>query len=104
MFGKLRTVIADAVKSTEGTLTQQLRDSASKNGWHPEIVNGLRVAHDGEKYSVVVNPEHADRAFVHEYGDETNKPTAVIRKFSDDTANIHSVYLSHLNDHYRGRK
>ena len=90
MNSVLKTAYSKLSQHTATRLTEELRNHASENGWHPHVVANMHVAYEGGEYKVKVHPDYKDRAFVHEYGDENQKPTATIRKFSEK-ANIKGI-------------
>jgi len=91
-----------AAHSTAEFMTGELRRSALEHGWHPDVVANMHVNYDGEEFKVHVHPEYRDRAFVHEFGDENNRPTAVIRKYDNDGFNYSQVFHMHLSKHLGG--
>jgi hypothetical protein len=100
MLKELRQALKQAIPDTEATLTEKLRQSASQSGWHPDVVANLHVKHSDEGFKVQVSPEFSERAFIHEHGDESSRPTAVIHKFGNNSKEIQKIYLKHFNEHY----
>ena len=90
MNSVLKTAYSKLSEHTASQLTNQLRNHASENGWHPSVVANMHVTYDGSEYKVKIHPDYVDRAFVHEYGNENKKPTAAIRKFSEK-ANVKGI-------------
>jgi hypothetical protein len=91
--------ILDAFDSTADLaarkLTASLRTSAMDSGWDPQVANSLSVSYSGEKFDVVVPPEHDEAAWKFEYGDGRRRPTAVIRKLKFGNADS-SAFLDLL--------
>jgi hypothetical protein len=90
-----------AAKDTTAALTDELRQSALEHGWEPKVANALHVIHGDEGFIVHVDEEHSDRAFVYEYGNEQNRPTAVVRKFQNKPKKALSGYADLLEHHAR---
>ena len=70
---------AEAARS----MTYDLRGSAIEHGWDPTIANSLRITHTGSAFKVYVPKQHRRTVHELEYGTETSKPTAVLRKFNN---------------------
>lgn len=81
-------------------MTHQLRQHALQHGWEPDVTSGLYVKHHEGKFSINIHPSVADRAFVHEYGNETKRPTAALRKYINDTSFADKALLNRLSHHY----
>ncbi len=77
-------------------MTADLRGHAYHNGWHPDVINNTHVTYDGKSFSTVVHPDHHEAALNHEYGTETSRPTAVIRKYGNDTSQAERAMLTSL--------
>lgn len=93
-----------ASQDTASFMTHQLRLSALQHGWDRDVVENTHVEYSGKKFTVKVHGDYADRAFVHEYGSETQRPTAVIRKYTNDTAVAEGTLVSQINEHYKAAK
>lgn len=89
--------------SAANSLTQHLRGLAAKQGWHPRLANSLSVNFDGKGFKVSYPDEVRDDVHRLEYGTETTRPTAVIRKFKNRQAHIDNTFVSHLNQHMGGK-
>lgn len=72
-----------ATELTAKRLTAGLRRSAYQSGWTPEVTRNLSVKHDGKGFDVSIPDEYKEKAMDHEYGNESSRPTAVIRKFKN---------------------
>lgn len=81
---KLLAASQRAQQDTARYMTRQLRNSALNAGWDADVVQNLHVVNEDGKFQTKVHPDYADRAFVHEFGNETTRPTAAIRKFGND--------------------
>lgn len=85
-----------AGQKTADTLTSELRDTASKQGWPQEVIQGLSVAFSGDGFSIDVAPDVRDLADRLEYGTESLEPNPVIRNFSLRPSKIDSLYMTNL--------
>ena len=101
---KLLEATQKAKQDTARYMTAQLRKQAVHSGWDPEVASTLHVAHEGGKFTAKVHPDYADRAFVHEYGNESVKPTAAIRKFMNDPKHLNDAFMVTLNNRWKETK
>jgi hypothetical protein len=85
-------------------MTQDLRNKALENGWSPDVANSISVVREAGVFSVKVGAEHAAQAFTHEYGNESMRPTAVIRRFDSDTTSAESFFLKAFGTFLGGKK
>jgi hypothetical protein len=99
----LRDAIEKAAHDTAAYVTADLRHSAREHGWDEEVVSNMRVQHGEDGYKVMVPDDLKDRAFVHEFGDESSAPSAVIRKYSNDHSVAAHVMLKNIEKHLGGR-
>lgn len=81
-------------------MTQQLRRSALQHGWDSDVVEHLHVTHEKGSFKTYVDPEFADRAWVHEYGNEHVRPTGVIRKYSNNARTAKEALWESIKHHY----
>jgi hypothetical protein len=98
---KLLEAADKAKQDTARYMTAQLRRQALHHGWDADVVSTLHVSHADGKFSAQVHPDHADRAFVHEYGNEHVRPTAVIRKFMNDPQHVNNAFIVTLNNRWK---
>lgn len=98
-FNLYETVTRSTAQAAK-TMQRDIRRSAIQHGWHPDVVNSLSVEHGDSGFEIKVDPKHAQAAFIHEYGSETQQPTAVIRKYDNYGARsaIHRNLSKNLRD------
>ena len=96
----LRKSLDKASTDSARIMTSLLRQSALDHGWDSDVVSGLSVDHTDNKFSVKIHNSVADRAFVHEYGNEYKRPTAAIRKFLNDSSFVEKTFIKRLGHHY----
>jgi hypothetical protein len=80
-------------------MTANLRASALEHGWDSDVVSHIRVNYGEGKFSLDVHPEYKDRAFVHEYGNEQVRPTAVLRKFEHQVSGSSKIFNQRFSKH-----
>jgi hypothetical protein len=97
---KLLEATQKATQDTARYMTSQLRSQAQQSGWDPEVASTLNVVHENGKFQAKIPSSHADRAFVHEYGNENIKPTAAIRKFMNNPKNVEDAFMVTLNNRW----
>ena len=98
---KLLEASQKAEQDTATYMTAQLRRQALHSGWDADVANTLHVSQVDGKFVAKVHPNHTDRAFVHEYGTETIRPTATIRKFMNNPKHVNDAYMVTLNNRWK---
>jgi hypothetical protein len=84
---------AEAARS----MTYDLRNSAIEHGWNPEIANSLRVTHTGSAFKVHVPKKHRKTVHELEYGTESSRPTAVLRKFNNRPEYMEKAFMKSMS-------
>jgi hypothetical protein len=98
-----KSAVAKAGVDAARSLTMDLYDSAIEHGWHPDIARHLSINFDGQHLRVNY-PDHVKSHIENlEYGTETQRPTAVIRKFKNRSADIDRVTEQALSKHMGGK-
>ena len=90
-----------AAGDTARFMTGQLRHHALNHGWDADVVANTHVVFEDNKFSTHIHPDYVDRAFVHEFGNESNRPTAVIRKFLNNDATSKQAFMISMNNHWK---
>jgi hypothetical protein len=101
---RLAEVTQKAKKDASRILTAQLRQQALEGGWDAEVVRNLKVVHKDGGFHTHIHPDYQSRAFTHEYGDENNQPTAIIRKFMSDPHHIDTAFAVSVDHHWKESK
>lgn len=96
--------IKRAAADTAAYMTFDVRQSARNHGWEPHEVSALRVRHEEGKFQVHLEGPHAEAAHVKEYGTETQRPTAVARKYGNNSGKAGEIFAQRLNKHLGGLK
>lgn len=81
-----------ATTDTALFMTADLRERARSQGWSDKVARKLRVVHKDGEFSVRFPSSVGDQAWIHEYGDADNTPSATIRKY-DTTPDTMSKFL-----------
>jgi hypothetical protein len=81
---------------TARKLTAGIRRTAVRSGWNSEVARNLSVGYSDGKFEVKVPEEYQDAVMTLEYGNESVRPTSVIRKFKYSNAES-TEFLSNLN-------
>jgi hypothetical protein len=81
-------VYKKASKDTATSMTMELRKNALNAGWEKDVVDNMKVKYGKSGFKVRIHPDYQYRAHVHEYGTETKKPTAVIRKYNNPDSGL----------------
>lgn len=99
---KLASAISKAAQDTAHFMQREIRHSARIHGWDEDVVRNTFVSYKDGKFSVSVSDSHADAAFVHEYGDESNRPTSVLRRYDHDNR-AGTAFVKSLNRQLGGK-
>jgi hypothetical protein len=96
--------VAKAKQDTARFMTRQLRQHATDNGWDSEVVNNMHVTHENGKFSTHVHPAHVEKAMNLEYGTESQRPRAAVRKFLNDSKTSERAFMTRINHHLKENK
>jgi hypothetical protein len=80
-------------------MTADLRSSAEDHGWDSDVVKNMHVSYTDGKFSLNIHPDYQSRAFVHEYGNETVRPTAVLRKYEHQMGDVSKFFNKRFVKH-----
>ena len=94
--------IHKAAHDTAGYMTSEVRQSALQHGWNNEVANSITVDYKDGDFHHSVAPEHEEAAWVHEYGTENERPTAVLRKYGGNADHLDSAFMMSLSKHLGG--
>lgn len=93
---KLEDAAAQAALDVAEFITQDLQASANQHGWDSEAVKKTRVVYTGKAYDLSVAPEVEHRVMNFEYGTEVTPPTAVVRKYSNNTKKAERFFIQSM--------
>jgi len=97
-----KTSYRRAVSAAARELTHGLRKSALDHGWPNDAIRGIGVVHDGRSFRLHTAKSVESTVWAQEYGTETSRPTAAIRKFLNDSNKINEVAYRHYINQNRG--
>lgn len=80
-------------------ITEDIRASALEHGWDSDVVRNMHVNYSNGAFSLNIHPDYYGRAFVHEYGNEHTRPTAVLRKYEHQLGDVRSFFNKRFNKH-----
>jgi hypothetical protein len=84
-------------------MTADIRHSAIEHGWRPSVASNTHVNYNGKRFSVDVHEDHYGTAHIHEYGDENVRPTAVVRKYGNNTHQAERALTKSFMRHLGGK-
>lgn len=91
--------INKAAHDTAQFVESQIRQSALDHGWDEKVVENTHVRFQNNKFNVYVHDKYVGDALTHEYGNETKRPTAVIRRYSTTPAGAGENFIKSLGKH-----
>lgn len=92
----IHSAINEAAKQTSRYMTGQIRKEAKASGWPRHIAANMGVVYDDNRFQVHVHDRHFEEAQTLEYGTETQRPTAAIRRASNRTKEADQFFTSTL--------
>jgi hypothetical protein len=96
--------IHKAAHDTAQFVEGQIRENALAHGWDKKVVENTHVRFQDNKFNVYVHDEYVGAALTHEYGNETARPTAVIRKYDNNPTGAGANFIQNLEKHMGGKK
>jgi 2,4-dienoyl-CoA reductase-like NADH-dependent reductase (Old Yellow Enzyme family) len=100
---RLTEAVHVAAHAAATQMTSDIRHSALSHNWHPDVVRNTHVKYEDGKFGVHVHPDYEDRAFVHEFGNQSNQPTAVLRKYEHQSQNATKMFADSFMEHLGGK-
>jgi len=101
----LRSILENIHKAAHDTaqfMEGEVRERALASGWKPEVVDNLHVRFHNNKFSVFVHDKFVGDALTHEFGNETKRPTAVLRKYGNKPGKASANFVANLDRHMGG--
>lgn len=92
-------VYEKAAEDTAAFMTADLRKRALGSGWQSEVANSMYIKFGDDGFKVNIPEEHEEAAWVHEYGSERKRPTAVLRKYSNDDSKAKNMFMNNVEYH-----
>ncbi len=79
-----------SAKNAANLMTADIQQSALENGWAENVAYSTKVMFQNDEYKVDVSEKLNSQALDLEYGTTKSRPTAVLRKYSNNTSKIES--------------
>ena len=89
--------IEAASRSATSKVTRDLRTYLIESGWSAEAASAVSVIYtETDGFSVKITGQHKQTAETLEYGNESMRPTAAIRKYFNDRSSFEHHYKKAL--------
>jgi len=85
-----------SAKNAASLITADIQKSALDNGWSEDVAYSTKVTFQNDKYKVNVSRKFNSQALDFEYGTSKSRPTAVLRKYANDTSKVESSIVKGL--------
>jgi hypothetical protein len=92
-----------AAQDAAAYMTFDVRRSARSHGWSPEEASSLRVRYSDNDFGIHAEGSHAEKALTKEFGTESSRPTAVMRKYGNNPGKSEAIFMRQLNKHIGGK-
>ena len=99
----LTNSVIKAAHTAASQMTADIRASALAKGWHPDVVDNMHVKYHEGTFKVDIHPDYKERAFTHEFGNESTRPTAVLRNHEGQTHKAEKAFSTSLKVHLGGK-
>jgi len=96
------SALQKASHETTKFMTSSLRSEARKSGWPSHVVANMGVTYGDNGFEAHVHDRHIDEAKNLEYGTETSRPTAAVRRFKNRQSES-STFLAGRLSHHLGK-
>ena len=93
---KLEDAAKKAAYDVAEFITQDMRASATQHGWDKDSVQKTSIVYTGDSYDLSIEPDAKHKVMNLEYGTEILRPTAVFRKYSNNTAKAEAFFVKSM--------
>ena len=93
----IHSAIHEASKHTSRYLTGELRKEAKASGWPRHIAANMGVTYGPDGFESHVHEKHYKEAHKLEYGTETTRPTAAVRRSANRTQEAEQFFVGTLS-------
>jgi hypothetical protein len=100
ILNNLHSAAHDTAQFMEG----EIRKSAISHGWDQKVVDNLHVRFHDNKFNVYVHDKYVGDALTHEFGNESKRPTAALRKYNNNPVGTGAKFIESLGKHMEGKK
>lgn len=101
---KYLSAVTNATHDIAKFMTYDLRSVAVREGWEPEVASGLSISYDGNKFAYNLGDQFSEQAFNHEFGTETTRPKATVRRYLNDLSGAQKVMGKLIEKHVKESK
>lgn len=93
---RLADAARKAAHQTSLLMTSDVRQVAMENGWSSEVASNTHIMYDGSSYQVAVREDLESQAMDLEFGTPSTRPTAVFRKYANNTQQVEQAFIATL--------
>jgi hypothetical protein len=93
--------VHDAANATSDFLTSQIHVEAHNSGWD-KLATAAQVTYSKGRFEINVPEEHEKGIADLEYGTETTRPSAVLRRVGNRTQDAEKFLLGHVSQSLKG--
>jgi len=93
---KLEDAAKKAAYDVAEFITQDLQSNATQHGWDGDSVRKTRVVYTGNSFDLSIEPDAEHKVMNLEYGTEVMPPTAVFRKYSNNTSKAEGFFIKSM--------
>jgi hypothetical protein len=97
------TALNKSAQETARYMSTHLQNEARAAGWPDHIVNGMKVQHHDGEFKISANSKHSKEIKNLEYGTPDSRPTAAMRRFSNNTAEAEEFFVGRMLDNLGGQ-
>lgn len=97
------TALNKSAHETARYMSTHLQNEARAAGWPDHVVKGMRVRHHDGEFKISANPKHSKEIHDLEYGTTDSRPTAAMRRFSNNTAEAEEFFVGRMLDNLGGQ-
>jgi hypothetical protein len=91
---KLVNIANKSAKNASQLMAMDIRQSAAQSGWKEDVAQTINVSYTTGRYKVSVPKKLEGQALDLEYGTTRSRPTAVLRKYANDTSKIEKSIIN----------
>lgn len=92
-------LIQKASKEAAVLITSDIHNYLVNAGWPAEAAYSVQVTYDNSGFGFVFEGSGAEKADVLEYGSESERPTAAIRKYFSQSEKPNDLLMKRLESH-----
>ena len=97
------TALNKSAHETARYMSTHLQNEARAAGWPDHIVKGMKVQHHDGEFKISANSKHSKEIKNLEYGTPDSRPTAAMRRFSNNTAEAEEFFVGRMLDNLGGQ-